>query len=118
MESGIPGCGIWNPQTCNPESKTLLDYLTWGDRWTVSLTLFWLKTNATDKVLIQDPNCNFLICFHFKPQKCQTMSDQIQELPVNMFNWVLRDKEKCVISEHKSADGKQIIWGLKVSFAK
>jgi len=38
MESGIHGCGIWNPQTWNPEStawnpesKTLLDYLTWGD---------------------------------------------------------------------------------------
>ena len=42
------------------------------------------------------------------------MSDQIKELPVNMFNWALCDKEKCVISEdNKSADGKQIIWGLK-----
>ena len=34
MESGINGCGIRNPQTwnlestaCNPESKTLVDYL-------------------------------------------------------------------------------------------
>ena len=39
MESGILGCGIRNPQTWNlestawnPESKTFLDYLTWGDR--------------------------------------------------------------------------------------
>ena len=38
MESGIPGCGIRNPQTWNPEStawnpesKTLLDYPTWGE---------------------------------------------------------------------------------------
>ena len=38
MESGIHGCGIRNPQTWNPEStawnpesRTLLDYLTWGD---------------------------------------------------------------------------------------
>ena len=38
MESGIQGCGIRNPQTWNPEStawnpesKTLLDYLTWAD---------------------------------------------------------------------------------------
>ena len=38
MESGIHGCGIRNPQTWNPEStawnpesKTLLDYLTWGE---------------------------------------------------------------------------------------
>lgn len=30
-----------------------------------------------------------------------------------MFNWVLQDKEKCVINEDESADGKQIIWGLK-----
>ena len=37
MESGIHGCGIRNPQTWNLEStawnlesKTLLDYLTWG----------------------------------------------------------------------------------------
>jgi len=31
-----------------------------------------------------------------------------------MFNWVLQDKEKCVINEdNKSADGKQISWGLK-----
>ena len=39
MESGIHGCGIRNPQTWNPEStawnpesKTLLDYLTWGEK--------------------------------------------------------------------------------------
>ena len=38
-ESGIHGCGIRNPQTWNPEStawnpesKTLLDYLTWGEK--------------------------------------------------------------------------------------
>jgi len=38
MESVIDGCGIRNPRTMkpgskawNPESKTLLDYLTWGD---------------------------------------------------------------------------------------
>ena len=40
-ESGIHGCGIRNPQTWNlestgwnPESKTLLDYLTWGETFT------------------------------------------------------------------------------------
>ena len=33
MESGIHGCGIRNPQTWNPESKTLLNYLTWSDRF-------------------------------------------------------------------------------------
>ena len=41
MESGIHGGGIRNPQRGirnpqrgirNPESKTLLDYLTWGER--------------------------------------------------------------------------------------
>ena len=39
MESGIDGCGIRNPRTWNPkstawnpESKTLLDYLTWGEK--------------------------------------------------------------------------------------
>ena len=39
MGSGIQGCGIRNPQAWNPEStawnpefKTLLDYLTWGER--------------------------------------------------------------------------------------
>ena len=39
MESGIHGCGIRNPQTWNPEStawnpesRTLLDYLTWGNQ--------------------------------------------------------------------------------------
>lgn len=38
MESEIHKCGIRNPQTgnlgstvWNPESKTLLDYLTWGE---------------------------------------------------------------------------------------
>jgi len=38
MESGIRGCGIRDPQTWypestawNPESKTLLDYITWGE---------------------------------------------------------------------------------------
>ena len=38
MESGIHECGIqnprmWNPESTawNPESKTLLDYLTWGE---------------------------------------------------------------------------------------
>ena len=38
MESGIHRCGIRNPQAWNPEStawnpefKTLLDYLTWGE---------------------------------------------------------------------------------------
>ena len=42
MESGIHGCGIrnpqsWNPESTawNPESKTLLDYLTWAE------LLFW-----------------------------------------------------------------------------
>ena len=41
MESEIHGCGIRNPQTWNPEStpwnpesKTLLDYLTWGEPYT------------------------------------------------------------------------------------
>ena len=40
MESGIHGCGIRNPQTWNPEStawnpesRTLLDYLTWGETY-------------------------------------------------------------------------------------
>jgi len=40
MESGILGCGIRNPQTWNPEStawnpesKTLLDNLTWGEKY-------------------------------------------------------------------------------------
>ena len=40
MESGIQGCGIRNPQTWNPEStawnpesRTLLDYLTWGETY-------------------------------------------------------------------------------------
>ena len=47
MESGIHGCGIRNPQKWNPasgirnpestawnlESRTLLDYLTWGDAY-------------------------------------------------------------------------------------
>ena len=39
MESGIHGCRIQNPQTWNPEStawnpesKTLLDYLTWDEK--------------------------------------------------------------------------------------
>ena len=43
MESGIHGCGIRNPQVWNPEStawntesKTLLDYLTWGERETTA----------------------------------------------------------------------------------
>ena len=31
MESGIHRHGIRNPQAWNPESKTLLDYLTWGE---------------------------------------------------------------------------------------
>ena len=31
MESVIDGCGIRNPRTWKPGSKTLLDYLTWGD---------------------------------------------------------------------------------------
>ena len=38
MVSGIHGCGIRNPQTWNPESaawnpesKTLLDYVIWGE---------------------------------------------------------------------------------------
>ena len=40
MESGIHGRGIrnlqtWNPESTawNPESKTLLDYLTWGEKY-------------------------------------------------------------------------------------
>ena len=51
MESGIHGCGIRNPQTWNPEStpwnpksKTLLDYLTWGERfvnWAWFNTIFY-----------------------------------------------------------------------------
>ena len=31
MESRIHGCGIRNPQTWNPEFRTLLDFLTWGE---------------------------------------------------------------------------------------
>ena len=75
--------------------------------------LLWLKMNATYKVQIQDPNCNFLLCIHVKPsvKLCLIRSDQIKEL--NMLNWVFQDKEKCVINEDKSADENQISWGLK-----
>ena len=49
MESGIHGCGLRNPQTWNPEStasnresKTLLDYLTCGDKYTYCIKVIGL----------------------------------------------------------------------------
>jgi len=61
MESGIHGCGIRNPQTWNPEStawnpesKTLLDYLTWG------------KLSASSHVQIQDGDDIIYCCDNVK----------------------------------------------------
>ena len=74
-ESGIHRCGIRNPQTWNPdstawnpESKTLLNYLTWGHVWTrlksynahssssqwkvqISCQVLWMKTLSSRPVL-------------------------------------------------------------------
>ena len=61
MESGIHGCGIRNPQTWNPESKTLSDYLTWGERMAISSCFFRIITSNNILKLSLDLNIDLPI---------------------------------------------------------
>ena len=69
MEFGIRGCGIRNTRTLNPEStawnpesKTLLDYITWGEHSPCC------KGNVNQTRSRSDTSCNATIAFsrHWK----------------------------------------------------